>query len=356
MARIPREDMRSLLKHLLTAAKLHDICMAPTRQQIELLSATDEMYALIVGGKREPSALRLGCRRLADAAEGVGWAEDRGIKLICTICGMPVISDEAWKRLPFELAAEHDAVKQCVRKNHAPMGGLYVLDHAERIQTVYGSDLDVKLVATLVCLHSTSSSGCAAIGYDDSKLRQKTAACIRDMLVQREMEIPDDAAWLNKAVTLASLLRLADTRRSGTRLTAIDEARLFYETRDGKVELFVERNDMLQRITDRSAREILLSESCTEFGEVRLSNNSAEWEITHRLRVRGWQQKELRNLFCDQRLKSYIREIVTAELAPGRELRHLLELELEGEGSPEAREEVCRLAEKGMDGVKIRII
>ncbi len=347
-ARIPQADMQCLFKHLLTAAKLHDIRMAPTPQQMDLLAATDDMYAVTAAGRTDLPALRGLCQKLVDTAERAGRKDDKHIKVISAICEMPVIRREGWKKLSAELIAEHDDVKQFVRKNHAPLGGLYVLDHAQEIRAYYGEELDITLVAVLVCLHSTSSTGCDAIGYDNEKLRADTIANIRTLLNQRGIEMPCSAEWLNTAVTLASLLRLADTRRSGLRLKSIDDAHLFYQASNGRAELYVDRNGTVQRITNRAAHNILLSECITDFGSVHLVHRNHEWEMQHSLQVRDWQQEELRNLLIQYRLGSYINELATAELSPDNGMKHLIELHLGDDDQPDLRREVLCMAKREM--------
>ncbi len=344
-ARIPQADMQCLFKHLLTAAKLHDIRMAPTPQQVDLLAATDDMYAVTAAGRTDLPVLRGLCQKLVDTAERAGRRDDRHIKVISAICEMPVIRREGWKKLSAELIAEHDDVKQFVRKNHAPLGGLYVLDHAREIRAYYGEKLDITLVAVLVALHSTSSTGCDAIGYDNEKLRAGTTVNICSLLNQRGVEMPCHEAWLNTAVTLASLLRLADTRRSGLRLTTIDGAHLFYQASIGGAELYVDRNGTVQRITNRVARNILLSECITDFGSVHLVHRDDEWEMQHSLQVRDWQQEELINLFFASRLGSYINELATAELSPGSRMKHLIELHLGVDDKPDLQRKILCMAE-----------
>lgn len=344
--RLPQMDRELLFRHLLTAAKLHDIGMAPTDEKIELLSAIDEMYTFTVTRTRDSSQLKMLCQKLISAAERAGLKSDCRIRVISAICSMSVISREGWKKLPLELAAKHDEVKQSIRKLHAPVGGLIVLDNAQKIKACYGNDLDIIMIASLINLHSTSSTACTAIGYDDLELREKTAECIRNLLAQRSLDLPSDQMWLNAVVTLSTLLRLADARRSGTRMTSIDGSRLFYKCKDENVDLYVERNGIVQRITDRTARSILLSECSTDFGDVRLISKDNRWEMQHELHVHGWSCAELRRLIFEKRLPSYIDELSTAELASSGKVSHLIKLKVDCEDCFDVQKELRHITNK----------
>ena len=324
--RLPRCDHRVLLKHLLTAAKLHDICMGPSEEMMQCLTLADRMYEKVIsgGGVAAESVL------LEQAAEKAGLSGSKRLKLIGILSRSAAPGQEARKKLGDALAAFHDESKRFVRKNHAPLGALFVLDHAEAVKKSYGKETDIAMVASLVMLHSTSSGDCRVVGYDNESARSDTARCIDATLRRRGWERPQDERWLKTTATLAAILRLADTRRSGRRIRTIDDVKLEYRVTGDGAELYMERNGYAERISKRQTHDILVAECCTEFGEIRAEKNGGEWEIIHRLEVSDWQNEEIWNLFRQSRLATYIKEIMTAELSVKNGIKHRIIVRLLG--------------------------
>lgn len=338
-----------LLPHLMVAAKYHDIGMAPSKEILEMLHIIDSMYARALTGGRDLSVLAMDCKRLRMLAERAR-VHIHAMDVIQALCCMASAGRETWKRLQDELVFCHDALKQHVRDNHARLSGLYVLDHASLIADCYDRDLDIPMVAAVAALHSTSSSQCSAIGYEDVQARKDSERCVAELLAQRGITMPDSAQWFHAVVLLASILRLADARRSGVRLSSIDGAKLSYEIYDGRVELYKDSGGCRERISSRRANEILLAECCSEFGGVLYEHG--EKMFIHQMEVRDWKYKPLWQAFCTYRLDGYIKEIRTSEIG---QTKNRIEIHLIGEApSADVLEEMhMALPESSCGEVKI---
>lgn len=339
--RIPNNEEK-LLQHLMIAAKYHDIGMAPSEEIMEMLRLIDSMYRRALAGGRDLSVLAMNCQRLMLLAERA-MVHVRALNVVQALCCGASAGRETWNRLQEALVFCHDAVKQHVRENHARVSGLYVLDHASLIADCYGRELDIPMVAAVAALHSLSSKQCDVIGYEDAQARKESERCVVELLKQRGIAMPDSAQWLHAVVLLASILRLADARRSGARLSSMDGAKLSYEIYDGRVELYKDGGECRERINDRRTCEILLAECCSEFGDV--SFVRGEKTFVHPMEVRDWQQESLWRAFCKCRLEEYIQEIQSGEF--GR-TGNRIELHLVGEPpSADALEKMRMMLPRG---------
>lgn len=325
--KLPGEDENALLHTLMIAAKYHDIRMSPSPEELALLGCADELHAALLSGGR--CRIDSHWRAIREAAEKCGWT-GRTFETIAVLCEQKALSESGKRKLRELLVALHDEIKSKIRKSHAAQGALFVLDHAEKIRARYGSAVDVPLVAALVNLHSTSSSGCREIGFEMDDLAAMTRGCIEKVFDQRGVALPEDAKWLRKAVVLASILRLSDSRRSGCNMSSIDGLKLRCAMEDGVPSLYICENGMDRRITNLVSSDILCAECCSDFGSMALSEQDGGWRMTHHILVRDWDCERLWKLFCERRMSGYAEEISSAALRLSGEMDHCLMVHLPG--------------------------
>jgi len=331
----PGIDDIQMEESLLVAAKLHDISMGGSRKEIALLDAADSLQEWLRSDQlKSARELRRRSVQLKRLAEDTRMVQGRYEKIL------PFLSMERLERNSCEcledtLAAYHDEIKTYIRKHHAPSGGRWIFNHAAEILERYGTELDLKIVVLLVCLHSTSSTAVDAISCAGDDNEEKTREVIREFmspyLTRYEMEQIMETGYFRKVICLASVLRLADTRRQGKLIKTIDLKELTYRLcEDGTADLYRMMSWGPERITNRMAHSILLSECCTDFGEISVSQNKGRWTVKHDIRIHDAQNPEIRKLFGQWRLRSYAGEVDTGALAESRKIHHVFQIGLKG--------------------------
>lgn len=317
---------------LLLAAKLHDIGMCGTESLRALLLATDRLYTLLSASGPQPQELiapylhtvlaeaeasRLTNRTWRDIRR---WSED-------------VPKNEA--RLLRALLEYHEDVKSAIRKRHAENSGRFILSHLDALSERYGPSADLLSVAALAALHSSSSMADACIVPDGEHV-DSIRRHIRTMVAQERSEPEADRITQEEpfrcVIALAALLRLADTRRSGSRLCSMDQTPIVCQVApDGAIRLYKRSHGVPEPIPGRIAHTILASEALTEFGSVSaLPVSDGTWHIRHEITLRCAGFPEIRDLFARSRLQSYAEEIDTGALVYRLGFTHEILLHLEG--------------------------
>ena len=318
--------------HLLLAAKLHDIGMCGTASMRALLLATDRLYTLLASpGSEPPELIAPYLHTILTEAEASGltnrtwrdvryWAED-----------VPRYET----RLLHALLEYHEDVKSAIRKRHAYVSGQFILSHMDALAARYGDSTDLLTVAALAALHSSSSLADASIvpdGRHNDNIRRHIHSLVADARCTDEADRITAEEPFRRVIALAALLRLADARRSGSRLCNMDQSRLICEvSAEGKASLYRLSDGVPEPVPSRIAHEILVSEALTEFGSVSaLPVSDGTWHIRHEITVRHAGFPELRDLFARSRLKTYAEEIDTGALVYRLGFTHEIMLHLEG--------------------------
>jgi len=326
---VPRDWLRD---HLLLAAKLHDVGMCGTPALRALLQATDSLHTLLTAPGAEPPALLepylLTLREQASPAnlatrswrDVLYYAED---------------APRHEKPLIAARAAYHGEIKRAIRKQHAGNSGRWILQHRRALAAHYGPEVDLTAVAVLAALHSSSSLEKANI-VPDGEHNARIRSLIRQMVAEEAGEaeaarITADEAF-QRLVYPAALLRLADTRRSGSRLTNMDQSRLLCEVDPtGHISLCKVKDGLREAIPLRPSFEILASEAMTEFGTVAVYPNAdGTWYVRHDVTLHHAEQDLIRRMFAQSRLQSYANELNTAALVSRLGFTHEIRLHLEG--------------------------
>ena len=238
------------------------------------------------------------------------------------------------KLLLTTLAEYHEQIKQAIRKQHAANSGRYILAHADELSACYGADIDIPTVAALAALHSSSSMDQTDVvpdGADYDFIRDHIHCMVREELSAAQADRVTRDEHFRHIVHLAALLRLSDTRRSGSRLTNMDQSRLVCEVTGGQVRLYKEKDGLREAIPHRTAFDILASEALTEFGPVTAHPVSdGTWHIRHEMTLRHADLPDMQRIFASSRLKSYAEEIDTGALVYRLGYSHEIFLHLEG--------------------------
>lgn len=318
--------------HLLLSAKLHDVGMCGTEALRALLAAADSLHALLAAPGTEPPAL------LAPYLQVIreqGPLADLANRTWRDILYYAEDAPHNEKPLIAALAAYHDQVKSAIRKQHAGNSGRWILQSRDALAAYYGHQTDLTAVAVLAALHSSSSLDKACVvpdGGDNALIRSIICQMVTEEADAAEATRVTEDPLFQRLVYLAALLRLADTRRSGSRLTNMDQSRLLCEVdAGGHISLCKVKDGLREAIPLRPSFEILTSEAMTEFGAVAVYPNAdGTWYIRHDITLRHAEQELIRRMFAQSRLKSYANELNTASLVNRLGFTHEIRLHLEG--------------------------
>ena len=327
---LPGTDEEWLRDHLLLSAKLHDIGMCGSEGQRLLLNAADEAHTLL-SAHAAPDAQLL----------------DPLLSVLQQEAPLAHLPPESWQSLPAlaqsgqlppllsALTRLHEAVKSAIRRQHAHRSGVVILRHAEEIRAHYGAQIDVAAVAALAALHSSSSLQDACIVPDGAmgeQIRAHVYALVADGLSEAEAARITAPLPFLRICLLAAILRLSDTRRSGSRLMSMDQSHLRCEvTSEGNVTLSRLHGGIREPIPQRIAFDILTGEALTEFGPVTVHPTSdGGWHIRHEMTLRHAEVPAICDVFARSRLRSYAEEIDTGALLYARGFTHEIFLHLEG--------------------------
>lgn len=329
--KLPGTSPAWMRDHLLLSAKLHDIGMCGTESLRALLSATDKLHTLLSSPGQESPALTAPYLRIMEAEAPRAGMDNPTWRQTLHLART---ADE--KALLSTLAEYHEQIKQAIRKQHAANSGRYILAHADEFSGHYGPELDMTAVAVLAALHSSSSLDKANIvpeGAHYLRIREHIHRMVTQERSPAEADRITADAPFRRIIHLAALLRLCDTRRSGSRLTNMDQSRLVCEVTGRQARLYKEKNGLREAIPLRASYEILTSEALTEFGPVTAHPNAdGTWHIRHEMTLHHAELPDMLDIFARSRLRTYANEIDTGALEYSLGFTHEIFLHLEGLG------------------------
>ena len=326
---LPESSLPAVHRHLLMAAKYHDIGMAGTPEQRQALETVARLYAIADGAGFSAAPVRSAQEALARQAKAAGLETGRLNRVLLWRPNGPA----AVQSLKQACCQFFDEVKKTIRNQHAEISGRYLLAHRQELAERWGDAFDWAEVALAAALHSNS----ARDHIDRAALNASLSeAYCRQFL--RTYGAPEDESRLCSKPALvrvfleATLLRLADARRSGKNLRMMDLSPITVEqTPGGRYALCQEKNGVREPLSFDQSREILLSEACSDFGPVALAGSAQTgFHMTHVFNVRFFCDEYIRNLIRDMRVPSYISELSSALLSPTRTLDHVFQIQAEG--------------------------
>lgn len=140
-----------------------------------------------------------------------------------------------------------------------------------------------------------------------------------------DRKLLDDPQRRKRMLALVGILRLADQRRSGSRLLTMDQCAVHViERTDGFLQAICVREGMTHRPDVSISNQIILSEKLNEFGPVTLSRRGSVWTMAHTLYYSRLDHEEARRLLIHRRIPSYVTEISDSLLKAGAGMRHTL--------------------------------
>ncbi|MGN0779731.1 MAG: hypothetical protein ACI4MJ_11315 [Aristaeellaceae bacterium] len=317
---LPGDDLNSIREHLLLGAKLHDIGMSGSEEMRQLLTSVDTQFSLVQSGAQGTFArYQEQYNQMQHLAQALsmktpGYA---AVTMHAHAFGVPGQTG----RLKSALAAYHDEIKQQIRLRHGDTSGQYILSRRDELAAHYGSEINWVEVALLAALH-TGSADDAALAYP-----RVSKAYMLDF-VRRYGQSGDvaqvEARW-QRILMEASILRVADGRRSGSRLLMLNLARpVIFRSADGRLELRAEKDGITRHIPFAISHDILLAERLVELGGVALQRTAdGGWLMTHELLLHHADTKDARRLFLNRRIPAYTEELCSALLRPNH-MRHIL--------------------------------
>ena len=332
---LPASALPAVRRHLLMAAKYHDIGMAGTPEQRQVLETVDRLYAIADGAGFSADPIRSAQEMLARQAKTADLETGRMKSVLLWRPNGPA----ALQSLKKACCQYFDEIKKTIRNRHAEISGRYILAHRQEWTDRWGDAFDWAEVALVASLHSNSARDYIDQAALNASLSE--AYCVQFL---RAYGAPEDASRLCSKTALvrvfleATLLRLADARRSGKNLRMMDLSPITVErTPGGRYMLCQEKNGVRQPLSFDQSREILLSEACSDFGGVALTGSAQTgFHMTHVFSIRFYCDEYIRSLIRDVRVPSYISELSSALLEPTRTLDHVFQIQAEGISQEEA--------------------
>lgn len=334
---LPDDSPTGMLQHLLLGAKFHDVGMAGSPDMRRLLDNIDTQYQLARSGAlsaaRSLRALHAEMVQLAQALDmqtpSYAAAEYRAAH------------PGSAAQLMQALARYHDEIKTQIRLRHADTSGQFILERREALAACYGDEFDWVEIALLAALHTGSA--------DDSRLVGHTRVSKAYMLdfVRRFGQRGDDAVvekkW-QRILMEATLLRLADGRRSGSRMRMLDLSTPHVRRApDNRLHLLIERDGVLRQPQLSRSHDILLAERLVDCGSVSLAQDGdGRWQMTHELLLSHADTQDAQQLFLTRFLPTYVEELRSALLRP-ENVRHILRVRgTDAAGAPLSRDALAR--------------
>lgn len=328
--------------HLLLAAKLHDVGMCGTERLRKLLVHTDNMYHCFLGSscvdadrrRKDCTALERFAREADE--ELLGW--DRADKLMNGLCSRILCADPQRTNMSELTAQYHETVKNAIRRHHGENSARWTAVNRDVLESRYGADIDWNEVAVLVAMHNGGfKHHVDAEGNQKQWLDYCGALCSRTGL---------DATFLldrhtqRRVLALASILRLADQRRSGSGLLTLDQRPIQVVVKaDGGLQAEYEYAGVTRRLGLSKSNQIILSEKLNEFGEVALNRREDQWMMTHTLHFAMPGNKAARMLLIGKRIPGYMKEIQESLFRVCYGFGHVLCIRLEHKGEEQPFDE-----------------
>lgn len=330
---LPNVDTQWMYEHLLLGAKFHDIGMAGTEKQRALLDAVDELRLWLEGNVASSKAHMCKCEGLCRLAEEAGFTSYALRSFLYWYSRTDALRRQ--KELCYALDECHDDIKRAIRENHARVSGEYIFEHLDELRMNYGEHIDFSAVALIAAMHSNMERYCGRValaGEDIERLNDFSREFLSAWLDISAIERFFRGDRMKRIVVLATLLRLADTRRNGKLLQSLDGKRIHCRvTASGDVLLYKDNRGSQEQIAVAKAYEILVAEACSTFGDVRMfSMTDGRWRVEHEISLEHANHAEIQRLFLGSRMQSYFREINTGSLAPDFGFLHVIRLHLQG--------------------------
>lgn len=353
-AAVPGADPDWMYAHLMLGAKYHDVGMSGTDAQFALLGAVDDLQIWLGGRPLSPSRFQQRCDAVCRMAAEAG-IDSRALRDFAYWCARSD-AQERLPRLRRALTDAHDDIKREMRVRHALISGRYVLSHMEELRAAYREGVNWPCVALLAAMHSDMSAVCTRVawaGEDAARLREYAVELLAPWIGEERARRYAEGGVLERIVPLAAVLRLADTRRDGARLRALDGQPLRCGL-SGRGDVLLRKGEggAARQIPVQLAFEILAAEASTRFGPVRATNlGGGRWRIEHEITLVHAENPELRRMFVSRRLASYAGELRTGAMAAELGFEHVLAIRLEGCGAEERGRILAAWNEVGIDGV-----
>ena len=328
---LENRDSRWAGTHLLLGAKLHDIGMCGTEAMRTLLAKTDGAYTALSGGVLSPVAFSA-FGEMLDQARSSGFS-CRALRDLSYWMGHRTLQMGQVKE---KLCQVHEEIKREIRRTHAVVSGDWILAHKDAMRARYGPKVNTFAVSLLAALHSGSFEGSRRAVLGEGWEAEAVRAFAVSLAARHGVPWPGNEAndeVFRDVVRLAALLRLADTRRSGDRMHSIDGAALTLRLGPDSLQVVRLYGSQERVIPLTQANWILGGELCTRFGNVELSGGRF---MTHRLILPQGRDPRVRDVFLNQRVRSYWHELTTSLFAPEFGMRHRLVVDVPGLSGMEA--------------------
>ncbi len=325
------EDLPSAKKHLMLAAKFHDIGMAGTKSLRDLLIHVDKMYYSYLNPsfdlKEMHSRLTAEFKRLVETAENdiSGW--DRKSKLYDDrLYGRILGSDPYCENMTGLISKYHDMVQKTIRASHGESSFRWIIENKKKLADRYGNDLNWEFIALLAGLHTNSF-----LSHTDPEGKPHSCGEYCDKLCKL-MEIHpvflEDPKEFNHFQALAGILRLGDQRRSGSRARSLMQKNIqIIKKMDGKLCAAFENDGSWYYLQTKKANDIILSEQLNEFKKVVLEKNNDCWQMTHHMIYTTYDQMDTRKILLTNRIPSYTEEILDSILTSNHKIKHVLKIQ-----------------------------
>lgn len=317
--------------HLLLAAKFHDIGMAGTEHMRQLVSHVDKMYSSYVSNRSLTSSIvgimNQQLLRLAEISENECSLWDNMPELYGPLCRAILGADIHQANYSDLLSRYHELVKNVIRKCHGEISARWIIEHRTTLKKRYCAKIDWDLVALIAALHT----GSFYHHVDDHKMNRTCKDYCEYLctILGMSKAIIEDERCFKKIQALASILRLADQRRSGSRLLTLSGNDIsVIKTHTSSLQVEYTAHEARRHIHINRSNEIIISERLNDFGHVIVSRRNNQWDLCHELQFCPVDEMVSWQLLILRRIPSYVSEINDSLLGDDASFHHVLDISL----------------------------
>lgn len=323
-------EMQIARKHLLLSAKFHDIGMAGSSSLRELLKLVDELHSRCKNSKQNTSSYVEDLFPLLDKLAHTADSECShwdGYKSLCgPLLNRIVLANDQATLCPL-LESYHEQIKNTIRKYHGELSAKWIIENQGTLSAYYGNSINWEMVALLSALHT----GPLFIHHDDCGVEYGWLDYCNKLcsLLRINNPLSRNSTLSQKFLSIASILRIADQRRSGNNLRSLDKHEI--ETivaKDGRIVMKYEVKGVTNIAKLSESNEVIVSEKLNNFGSVIVHHSDNRWLVEHELHFSCTTNESGRYLLLNRRIPSYLEELQGTMLKVTPSLHHVLCIEL----------------------------
>ena len=315
--------------HLLLAAKFHDIGMAGTESMRQLILHVDKMYTSYAASRfvspAMANAFNEQLSNLAEISEKECSRWDKMPELYGTLCRAILGADQNKINNNDLISKYHDLVKKAIRKYHGETSARWIVEHKDVLKMRYGNDLQWDLIALIAALHT----GNFYHHVDDRNTRRDCQEYCEYLCssIGMDSSIVINCQTFKRVQVLASILRLADQRRCGSRLLTLTGKEIsVVKTYTGALKVEYVADGIKRHLHINQSNEIIVAERLNDFGRIIVNEGNNCWNLCHEMFFYPVDDIVSEQLLVFRRIPSYVKEINDSLLGNAQMFHHVLDI------------------------------